>query len=462
MKENAIATPVVTMRVQGAAVPPAIDRWLLVQIAICIIPAMTLLRLGFYTVGARCQYTLFFIALFETLLERNPAKVTSLVLGCMPALMLLRDFIRYNSVQILLAVAVCSWYFFEPTEWKRIFRSPLAKGLIAFSVVYWLLSFFITGDYNSNLRIFELTGSALGVFLLGRNRGHLATALSGVVITGFSMGLAMLGQGERLGMIRNEEGRFGNPVSFGLPMALIILLCLADEGRWLLLAKRALLRWSINVSAGIFVLLSTSRGSWSVVASGVACMLLLSRRRMRILGAILLVTAVLGAWVRFADPESVTKYFDKTFHSEEEWSNLNARVAQWEAFPAAFAYSPLWGFGPGLGRSVSTEYSGHNLIWHSIYLHFGIECGSIGLLLLATFLALLIRGSIIHLRRHGEVLPLVGIVGFIAIGFSVPAIDGVSGLFLGLSLLGTELSGLVAFRIISTASADSRQLAVGN
>jgi stearoyl-CoA desaturase (delta-9 desaturase) len=34
-------------------------------------------------------------------------------------------------------------------------------------------------------------------------------------------------------MAEMEGTRIGNPISFGIPAALVLLLCLADDGRWL-------------------------------------------------------------------------------------------------------------------------------------------------------------------------------------------------------------------------------------
>jgi hypothetical protein len=42
------------------------------------------------------------------------------------------------------------------------------------------------------------------------------------------------------------------------------------------------------------------------------------------------------------------------------------------------------------------------------------------------------------MRRYGEVIPLVGIVGFMFIGVSVTALDIVSGIYLGLAFMARE------------------------
>jgi hypothetical protein len=71
-----------------------------------------------------------------------------------------------------------------------------------------------------------------------------------------------------------------------------------------------------------------------------------------------------------------------------------------------------------------------------LYLHVGVETGLIGLILLTVFLATLVRKGLVHRRVTGEVGPLLGIPCFMTIGLSVIAMDPLSGLFLGMALLG--------------------------
>ena len=240
---------------------------LLLQVALCIVPSMTLLGLGDYSLAAMVFYALFGLVLLGAVIRRDPVNVTVLTIGCLPALMLLRDYFYYSSVEGFLGLTVAIWAFYAQEDFKWLFSSHIVQGLMAFVTIYWMLSFAVTGDYSENLRGFELAFSAMGVRLLSRHRTYLATALSGIAISGFSIGLALAGQGDRLGMVRNEDTRLGNPVTFGVPMALILILCLAERGRWMKLDLSAFRRFSSTAIAGVFLLLSTSRGSWSVAAS---------------------------------------------------------------------------------------------------------------------------------------------------------------------------------------------------
>jgi O-antigen ligase len=211
-------------------------------------------------------------------------------------------------------------------------------------------------------------------------------------------------------------------------------LCLAEEGRWLRLESAPWRRGILAILSGGFLVFSTSRGSWSVAIGCILFMLFFARHRGAILRFLLVAIVGVSIWAHFADTSTLEKYIDKTFNSEEEWSDINARVAQWHAFPRAFADAPIFGFGPGMGKAVSLKYSGHQLIWHSLYEHISIECGSLGILLLLLLLGSRVRRGIAHLRDQKDAIPVLGVLGFMIIAISIPAIDGMAGLFLGLSL----------------------------
>jgi hypothetical protein len=51
-----------------------------------------------------------------------------------------------------------------------------------------------------------------------------------------------------------------------------------------------------------------------------------------------------------------------------------------------------------------------------------------------------------HWRISGEIVPLLGITAFMFIGMSVSGMDAISGMYLGLALLGGDLSALVRVR----------------
>jgi len=242
--------------------------------------------------------------------------------------------------------------------------------------------------------------------------------------------------------------RIGNPISFGVPAALSLLASLTDGGRWMFVHSRPWLRILMDAVIGLFLVLSTSRGSWLVLIAGIAIVFTLNRsQRKWILVTLALLISVAAGYV-YAEPNSlVMSYIRQTFSPEESWSKrTTGRAEQWAAFPQVLRDAPIWGFGPGNGRRISVIYAHKNLIWHSIYLQVGAETGFIGMGLLAILLASLVRRAWRHYHILGEVMPLVAITGFMMIGVSVPALDGLSGMYLGLALAGCDCSSIYVMR----------------
>jgi len=420
---------------------------------------MALLGPQLLTQAGLCFFLVFLAILTYRLLQRDHKGMMCLTIGCMPLLMLLRNSLSYSSVEIVLALCVVCWFIQEPADLRRVFNSTLIVLFSVFVVVYWLLSFARTGDYSSNLRSFELLLTALGIRLLGRYRSYLGTAFIGIAISAFAMGLAFARYGDRLGTAHIDGEKMGNPISFGIPIALVFLLSLAEGGRWLMLQGKTVPRMALNIGAGILLLLSTSRGSWAAVSCGLMVLLVGQRNRGRLIQYLAIIALVLTLWFNFVDSAILDKYIFKTFEDHGYWSaETNARVAQWTAFPRAFADSPVWGFGPGMGKAVSIQYCGLSLIWHALYLHVAIECGSIGIGLLAAFLLTILVRSIQYARMTGEFIPLLGIVSFMVVGSSIPAIDGASGLFLGCGLLSFETSRLFVTRSHAIVDANCAML----
>src|SRR5437899_530065 len=152
----------------------------------------------------------------------------------------------------------------------------------------------VTGSYATEMRAFELVFSAFNVYLLGKLRRLLGTAFIGVAICVVAMGVGMARFSDRLGMAEVGGVRLGNPISFGTPAALILLLSLGDGGRWLMLRGRPGLRMALNAITGGLLLFSTSRGAWLVLIVGAIAILLTDRKQRTVLLAsigVLLVAA---------------------------------------------------------------------------------------------------------------------------------------------------------------------------
>jgi O-antigen ligase len=76
-----------------------------------------------------------------------------------------------------------------------------------------------------------------------------------------------------------------------------------------------------------------------------------------------------------------------------------------------------------------------------VYLQLLVETGSLGFLIFAGILITIGIRALHHRRVTSEVIPLVAVVCYLTIGLSVSALDGISGVFLGLALLGDDSRG---------------------
>ncbi len=431
----------------------------LVQVALCVLPAMGLVALGNPEAGAKWLFAVLLLLLTRFLLTKNRLGFVSLTVGSIPALLLLRGLFFHNSVPALLALGIILWFFVSPKEFFQSWRDIRWRCLLLFGVLYWLLSYVLTGLYFSNVRVLDLVCAAASIHLLAKHRGYLATALIGMMISSFGVGLAFLPSGgDRLGLDVIDGHALGNPITFGIPLALVFLLSIADGGKWLLLQKHPYWRLALGLISGAFLLLSTSRGSLAVVVANVIVLLIIGKKqRWMLLVSIALLVFITLALLQTERGPSIVGFYNRTFSSERDLNQKSSgRVEQWSVFPRAFQDSPVWGFGPGSGESVWAEYSllidsnlnfaGMKMAWHSLYLHVGVETGMVGITALSLLLGSLIFHGIIHWRSFGESIPLLGGIGFLVIGLSVSGMDSASGIFLGLGLLSVRRKPAPRFR----------------
>jgi O-antigen ligase len=439
---SAFPMPAQSQTMGARAVGAAFDKPVLMQIAFAVVPAMAATAAGHPAAGALYLLIVLFACLAYHFITRTPAAASAVMIGTLPVWMLLRNYFFYNSIEIVLALCVCAWMEGGKPDLRAIWKDRLVRCFVAFFAIYWALAWVFTGSYASEMRAFELVFSALNVCLLGKHRRMLGTAFAGVAVSVIAIGLGLLPYGARLGMAEVDGSRLGNPISFGIPAALILLLSIADGGRWMLLTAHPYLRIAINCVTGLLLALSTSRGSWLVLIVGAAVILFTDKKQRKVLLLSLIALCMcVFAWMRLEPSQTLQHYLEKTFSPEESWSKrTTGRAEQWEAFPRVIADSPAFGFGPGNGRRISVLYAHKNIIWHSIFMQFGAETGLIGLGLLVLLLAAFVRRAWRHYGRVKEIMPLIGILGFLAIGVSVPALDGLSGMFLGLALIGCDFS----------------------
>jgi O-antigen ligase len=418
-----------------------LDWRVLGEICVCVIPAMVTLDFGVPLLGARYLAGSLFVLLAWHTLKRDRFGYMSLLVGAGPALSLLRSVFFYDSVLYFLIMGAVLWAYVARREAAFVWNDPIWRSLAFFCGLYWAISVLLRGTLNANVRALEFVFAAGAVCLLSHKRSALATGLIGTGISATAYAIAMLPYGTRLGEGELDNGQtIGNPVLMGLPSALLVLLALTDRGRYLLLESKATARMIVCLVVAQWLILSGSRGSWLITIAGLLLIFAYNKASRKSVLAIIAVGCIATVLVLSTSRGSkVTKVFDKTVDSNRSLANrTSGRSSMWEALPEIFAASPVWGWGPGSAADVDYIFTHRHLIFHSLYEQIIAECGLLGFIPLMAIIFFLLHRAIVHLRRYGEITPLVGIVGFMLIGVSVTAFDFVSGVFFGLALMARE------------------------
>lgn len=428
----------------------------LVEIAICVIPGMALVGLGHPNWAARLVPATLFCFLAVHLVQKERYRFFSLALGAMPVLGFLRGLFFYHSVTVFLLLGICLWWAACARDLAFVWKDLAWRWLVGLCAVYWWASVVYTGDYFSNSRYLDFALAITAMYLLASQRSYLATTMIGIAISATTLALGLLPvAGDRLGLAQIDDVEIGNPIQMGVPAALIVIMSFADNGRWLLLEDKPFWRLLTCTTAGLWLVLSGSRGSWVVTIIGFILIVIFSKQDRKpilaALGVMCLATLLLLATDKGAN---VINQYDRTVSSDRSLRNrTSGRSVQWEALPAVFAASPIWGWGPGSGRDVDYMFIGRHLEWHALYLQIIAETGLLGFLPLMTLLGIFLSRSISHLRRYGEVAPLICVVTFMVLGLSVTAIDALGGVILGV--------GFVTMRKIPRYTIRERLVAVG-
>lgn len=426
-----------------------LDWKVIAQLCACVVPAMGILSLQRPALGARYIVLLLFVILGYHFLKGNHHEYLALVVGSLPALGLLRGLFFYYSITMFLMGGIALWAVVATREVLFVWRDLTWKVFVFLLIVYWWISIANTHDYSGYMRILELSFTSTAVYLLASRRSSLATGLVGFGISGTLVALSLLHYGgARLGVADIGGIDIGNPILVGVPSALVMLFTVADRGRWLLLENHPIWRMILATFAAVWMLLSGSRGGWLVGGCGAIILLLFSKLSRKSLFILVVVTTLLATVLLSSSRGAkVVEVFDKTVDSSRSLANRTSfRSVQWTAIPKVFWASPIWGWGPGSGRNVAWLYTGRHLAWHALYLQVIGETGLLGAIGLFSILGSLIYRSILHTRRLGEMLPLIGVVSYMTIGLSVSGFDAFSGVCLGLAFMARESTSRFTIR----------------
>ena len=413
---------------------------LLGQLGLCVLPAMAAVFVAHPLLGA--QYTLgsLLAVLGYHVVRRDRFAFGCIVLGSLPVLNLMRGLFFYYGIIALFGGCCLMWMALSPERLVHLWRDQAWRWMTVGLFVFWWISMLLTGSYASNLRSFEVILSSACVVLVAERRSYLATGLVGMAMSAAALGFGLLPYGDRLGQGVVGETSIGNPILLGMPCAFLVVISLADSGRWMLAERRIFLRILICLTMAELLILSGSRGSWIASLTGLTALVLFSRKdRKTLMIALVFVAAVAMLWLSTNRGQKIATQFEKTVDSDRSFANrTSGRSVQWSVIPKVFAESPIWGWGPGSGKDVAAIYTGRHLGWHALYLQMIGETGLIGTSLLLVFLGSLVLRGFRHWKRSQEIAPLASILTYLVVGASVSGLDAISGVFIGLALLGGD------------------------
>lgn len=427
----------------GKMRPAQLHTSVLVRGLTCVVPAMALLAVGQQSLGGRVFVVILCGWLGLLGVQQRPYEASALLLGVIPVLGVYRGvYIPYLSLVALVVACLIFWIVVEPTKLRELKSNPTLLFLGVSGFLYWWSTFVLKLEYSNNLRVLELCLVVFLAVLVGRRRSYLCSSLLMIGLSALGLGAGFLPHGERLGMARMSDGlNLGNPVLLGLPLSLLILLSVAERGRWLLLENRPVTRLILVCASSGFLFLSTSRGSWVVTLVGFGVLLLTGDGRQRMFlafGAALMA----GAFFFVGQTErgvAVDKFVGKVTDEDASLDSMTSgRARQWRAIPQVLADSPFIGFGPGSSTETTGRYTGKPLKWHSLYLQVAGELGLLGIVVVTTFLVHLGLSTVRHWLRTKEVIPMLALACYMTIGISVSGFDSISGVYLGLATLATS------------------------
>ena len=409
----------------------------LLQVLVCIVPGLLLVRMGALRAGVKVYFVSLLAFLAWHVLTLDFARYFALLVATIPVMMPLRKLFLFNTLLGAVVVGLVGWCIISPQMIGHIRRN---KGLLFLAVltgIYWWASFVATGTYSTNLRILDLTATACVVYLLWTEGRYLQVALTGMAISVVLVAFALAPYGDRLGIAVVQNVEIGNPIEMGLGSGLIFLLVMAEDAVWLYTGKMKSARWAILIASLLCLLLSTSRGGWLTVLTAILVLFAYaSKDRGKIIACAVLITMVISGLIASGHGDTLVKYYNKVASPDRTLSQKTTlRSDQWVTVARVLDLYPVLGMGVGQGYNANVEYGGQQFVFHSLYLQIAAETGLLGLTLLFVFLVRVMTDARRLAKKTGEVVPLMAVTGFMAIGLSVSGFDPLSGVYLGLALL---------------------------
>jgi len=430
---------------------PRIRKVILIQEVMCVIPTILLLFNGIVLVSAFWFFSTFFIFQVINLYKKEFWGFSALLIGVIPIIMVLRQFLFHNIVLVLCVIAALLPLLKISNGRIRLLHEKKFNLLFISCLIYWILSFINSGYYSTNLGVLELFFASYCLYNLSNKRLWFITTLWCYSISTLAIAIAFLPYGDRLGAVYIGDYFLGNPASIGLPLTLVFFLSIIDQGKWLDISMNKPLKNILLLSSFTLIVLSTSRISWLVTIVGISLFFITGspKVKLKLIIIIIFLSSLFFLLLQTQQGQFISNWFNKIIlaesYNEFLFKVTTGRSSQWELFPDMIYDSPLIGYGPGNSRTIFHNYAVNdlrimthqiNLQIHGFFLQISIEMGLIGLFIIIVFLLHIVKQSYLFWKKTNNFISLVAILSFITIGLSISGFNAIVGVYLGLGFMG--------------------------
>ncbi len=186
-----------------------------------------------------------------------------------------------------------------------------------------------------------------------------------------------------------------------------------------------------------------------IAAVGIfATILFGGRRRWGMIVAVVAIALLVNLLLLSPYADMVQKGLDRTFSDERSAANrTSGRSDQWlvaEYVISKSAQNMILGYGPGRGIDIYERYStrvpgitynvGHRAAWHAFFMQLGVELGLVGFLPFIFGLLLAVGRVFAWTRRTKVLFPMMCMLGYVVIIFTVAGSDTMSASLLAIGL----------------------------
>ena len=419
------------------------------------LPSLIFLGVGNVS-NMSAYFTISFTVVFVyLLLSKDVLTLTAFTFTLLPLINFLKGGFYFYNISTFLLIFIYFLIFIRArSHFHFLFKKKSFVYLFSIFTIYYLLSFFVTGRYNANLRSIDMLLTA-GLVPILYNRSKLfqvAFILLGFLATIFAIIISFFG-GRYIDkdFLGGAEVGGGNPISYGLPVALFLTIILLSPKNTVesLVAKNKKIIYTCTVLASFFALIvTTSRGS---ILAFLFCFIATFFQGKKVKEYARYIVLIVFGLITY---EISSSYFPE-FKVAEEFILGRAQQDDIDLNQYSHNREIMWemvgnelnngnyvflGSGPGTQQDEFGEITNRqnlkgvfdmNYAFHALPLQLIVEIG-LGMTLCFYLYVFYLLFKAFSLARNSKFeLPLLGLIFWISISLSVSGLDMLSGIAFG-------------------------------